>query len=90
MLQAKEDALQQELHTTRIALLHQVCHHCSHTNAERPDDVVSDVATNRLYSLSLSFMLLIFVRLDCLMPNLRQNLPVISVTADPSSVLLHN
>jgi len=58
MLQAKEDALQQELHTTRIALLHQVCHHCSHTNAERPDDVVSDVATNRLYSLSLSFMLL--------------------------------
>jgi hypothetical protein len=57
VLQAKEDALQQELHTTRIALLHQVCHHCSHTNAERPDDVVSDVATNRLYSLSLSFIL---------------------------------
>ncbi|GFG28834.1 hypothetical protein Cfor_03049 [Coptotermes formosanus] len=38
---AKEDALQQELHTTRLALLHQVCHHCSHTNAERPDDVGS-------------------------------------------------
>jgi len=56
VLQAKEDALQQELHTTRIALLHQVCHHCSHTNAERPDDVVSDIAPNRLYSLSLFIM----------------------------------
>ena len=57
MLQAKEDALQQELHTTRIALLHQVCHHCSHTNAERPDDVVSDIAANRLYSLSVFVVL---------------------------------
>ncbi|XP_069700991.1 phosphatidylinositol-3,5-bisphosphate 3-phosphatase MTMR3 isoform X2 [Periplaneta americana] len=38
---AKEDALQRELHTTRLALIQQVCHHCSHTNAERPDDVGS-------------------------------------------------
>lgn len=45
MLQAKEDALQRELYTTRLALIQQVCHHCSHTNAERPDDVVSDTTT---------------------------------------------
>ncbi|KAJ9581268.1 hypothetical protein L9F63_023540 [Diploptera punctata] len=38
---AKEDALQRELHTTRVALVKQVCHHCSHTNPERPDDVGS-------------------------------------------------
>ncbi|PSN38099.1 Myotubularin-related protein 3 [Blattella germanica] len=38
---AKEDALQRELHTTRLALIQQVCHHCSHANAERPDDVGS-------------------------------------------------
>ncbi|CAG2053383.1 unnamed protein product [Timema podura] len=35
---AKEDALKQELYTTRLALIHQVCHHCSHANADRPDD----------------------------------------------------
>ncbi|KDR18504.1 myotubularin-related protein 3-like isoform X3 [Zootermopsis nevadensis] len=35
---AKEDALQRELYTTRLALIQQVCHHCNHTNAERPDD----------------------------------------------------
>jgi hypothetical protein len=45
MLQAKEDALQRELYTTRLALIQQVCHHCSHTNAERPDDVVSGITT---------------------------------------------
>ncbi|XP_023704302.1 myotubularin-related protein 3 isoform X4 [Cryptotermes secundus] len=38
---AKEDALQRELYTTRLALIQQVCHHCNHTNAERPDDVGS-------------------------------------------------
>lgn len=36
---AKELALERELHTTRLALLQQVCHQCIHTNnAERPDD----------------------------------------------------
>jgi myotubularin-related protein 3/4 len=60
MLQAKEDALQRELHTTRQALIRQVCHHCNHTNAERPDDVVSDVTITRLSS-RISFMLLLLL-----------------------------
>nr|CAD7431577.1 unnamed protein product [Timema monikensis] len=38
LIHAKEDALKQELYTTRLALIHQVCHHCSHANADRPDD----------------------------------------------------
>lgn len=50
MLQAKEDALQRELYTTRLALIQQVCHHCSHTNAERPDDVVSDITSKSFWS----------------------------------------
>lgn len=44
LFQAKELALERELHTTRLALLQQVCHQCIHTNnAERPDDDVSHI-----------------------------------------------
>ncbi|XP_049792985.1 myotubularin-related protein 3 isoform X1 [Schistocerca nitens] len=38
---AKEESLQRELHTTRLALMQQVCHQCNQTNIERPDDVGS-------------------------------------------------
>ncbi|XP_067014667.2 myotubularin-related protein 3 isoform X2 [Anabrus simplex] len=38
---AKEESLQRELHTTRLALIQQVCHHCNHNTADRPDDVGS-------------------------------------------------
>lgn len=38
---AREEALQRELHTTRLALVQQVCHHCNHGNGERPDDAGS-------------------------------------------------
>jgi hypothetical protein len=44
MLQSQVDALQRELHTTRLALIQQVCHHCGpgHSNGEhRADDTVS-------------------------------------------------
>lgn len=41
-VQAKEIALERELHTTRLALLQQVCHQCTHPSPpERPDDDVS-------------------------------------------------
>lgn len=32
LIQAKELALERELRTTRLALLQQVCHQCSHGN----------------------------------------------------------
>ncbi|GLH01661.1 Uncharacterized protein GBIM_07751 [Gryllus bimaculatus] len=38
---AREEALQRELHTTRLALVQQVCHHCNHGGGERPDDAGS-------------------------------------------------
>ena len=31
---SKEQALERELHTTRLALIQQVCHHCPRTNIE--------------------------------------------------------
>lgn len=37
----KEEALQRELHTTRMALIKQVCHNCSHNDGERIDETVS-------------------------------------------------
>jgi myotubularin-related protein 3/4 len=36
--QLKEEALRKELHTTRMALIKQVCNH--NTDAERIDDIV--------------------------------------------------
>lgn len=51
--QLKEEALKKELHTTRLALIKQVCNH--NADPDRIDDIVSkvfDVPTMIDYSLS--------------------------------------
>lgn len=40
----KEEALQRELQTTRMALIKQVCHNCSHIEGERIDETVSKLS----------------------------------------------
>lgn len=39
--QLREEALQRELHTTRKALIKQVCHSCNHNEGDKQDDAVS-------------------------------------------------
>ncbi|XP_044740718.1 myotubularin-related protein 4 isoform X2 [Chrysoperla carnea] len=38
---AKEDALERELHTTRMALIQQVCHHCTNDGSDAHDETCS-------------------------------------------------
>lgn len=37
----REEALQHDLHKTRMALIKQVCHNCNHNDADKPEDTVS-------------------------------------------------
>jgi hypothetical protein len=40
LLQSRIDTLEKELHVTKLALMYQISHRCSHRSADRPDDIV--------------------------------------------------